>query len=139
MLGVRIGTLEELQFPNGKMWWEWRASDKRTAVMIHCNWAKSVKKARLRRDNLWFLDDADAGCSPGFDPLEFGCDRGCIPVSTCPFHAPCSIKTTCKDLGRDASRRVHGSRGNRTSVWHLMAHVWLRCAHTNGLSGACAC
>ena len=90
--------LDERRFPNGKLWWEWSRGSKADVFLIHCNWVKSNKKGRLRRDNLWFLDEHDQRCQPGFDPFEAGCDRRCVPVKHCAPGVPCAIVHNCAEL-----------------------------------------
>ena len=90
--------LDKRRFPNGKLWWEWSRGSKADVFLIHCNWVKSNKKGRLRRDNLWFLDEHDQNCQPGFDPFEAGCDRRCVPVKHCAPGVPCAIVHNCAEL-----------------------------------------
>ena len=55
----------------------------------HANWLKSTKKQHLVRDNLWWLDDHDERCVPGFDPHAEGCRAHCRAVRKCVLNAPC--------------------------------------------------
>lgn len=97
-LQLRRRGLNESRFPNGKVWWTWSRGSKATAFIVHCNWVKSNKKGRLRRDNLWFLDEHDERCQPGFDPFDAGCDRMCVPVKYCAPRAPCTPIRNCAEL-----------------------------------------
>ena len=90
--------LDERRFPNGKIWWQWSHGSKADAFIVHCNWAKSNKKGRLRRDNLWFLDEHDQRCQAGFDPFEASCDRRCVPVKYCAPGVPCALTHNCAEL-----------------------------------------
>lgn len=110
---VRPHVLNETLFPNGKMWWEWGKSDKKTAFIVHCNWVRQGKKTRLARDNLWFLDDDDEHCARDFHPSRDGCDRRCLPYQHCEVgvHDGCKRITNC-----DALR-----------AWHSMARVAANC------------
>ena len=104
--------LDERRFPNGKIWWTWSHGNKAEAFIVHCNWAKSNKKGRLRRDNLWFLDEHDQRCQAGFDPFEAGCDRRCVPVKYCAPGEPCALTHNCAEL--------HG--------WHPRARQLANCS-----------
>ena len=99
--GMQLIKLDEIRFPNGKVWYElWNnpayATDKRRAFILHCNWVKrsEQKKLRLKRDNLWFLDDRDEQCQPGFDPFVESCQRRCVPVGRCG-----AMGTPCEEWG----------------------------------------
>lgn len=59
-LGFLSKKLNETEFPNGKIWYQyWTWTSKQSAYILHCNWVKFNKKSRFRRDNLWFLDEDD--------------------------------------------------------------------------------
>ena len=90
--------LDERRFPNGKLWWTWSSGSKADAFIVHCNWVKGNKKGRLRRDNLWFLDEHDTHCKAGFDPFEASCDRLCVPVKYCEPARPCAPIHNCAEL-----------------------------------------
>lgn len=111
---VRPHVLNETLFPNGKMWWEWGKSDKQTAFIVHCNWARYSKKARLVRDNLWFLEKGDARCADGFDPRRADCDRRCLPYQSCDAEGrgECKLITSCATL----------------RTWHAMARAAANCS-----------
>ena len=104
--------LDERRFPNGKIWWAWSRGSKADAFIVHCNWAKSNKKGRLRRDNLWFLDEHDQRCQADFDPFEASCDRRCVPVKYCAPGMPCARMHNCAEL--------HG--------WHPRARQLANCS-----------
>jgi len=128
--GMQLVKLDEQEFPTGKVWYDlaldprW-ATDKRRSYIMHCNWVtnSNQKKLRLKRDNLWFLDDADGTCKPGFDPLANDCQRRCTPTKVCPVGKPCS-SFTCRtftqraltDLARSVRSNVQEDR------WHPMAY-----------------
>ena len=99
-------------FPNGKYWWSLERGDKRTALIVHCNWVRNGKKTRLVRDNLWFLEPNDQRCTAGFDPFAGGCDRKCVPVRNCLPSAPCSWYEDCAEL----------------ASWHPMARASANCS-----------
>jgi len=62
--GFASRKLNESEFPNGKIWYNyWHWTSKQTAYVMHCNWIKMNKKSRLRRDNLWFLEEDDSVCA----------------------------------------------------------------------------
>ena len=98
IMQLRWAGLNESRFPNGKLWWSRSYGSKAEAFIVHCNWVKSNKKGRLRRDNLWFLDEHDARCQPGFDPFEDGCDRQCVPVRYCAPGESCTPVRSCAEL-----------------------------------------
>ena len=130
--GMNISALKlpDASFPNGRIWWlGGNMSTKRAAYVVHCNWVKTTKKARLVRDNLWFLADDDASCRAGFDPLEAGCDRRCVPVST-QASARCSLGrrcAPCAGIGGCCDRLA--ARIGRSKSWHPMAYRLANCSH----------
>ena len=137
--GLQMIKLDETRFPNGKVWKEhWNSSrfgtDKHRAFVLHSNWAstRSGKKLRLKRDNLWFLDDDDQKCRPGFDPFAEGCHRRCVSVRECGVGKPCE-EHTCGSLTKDARLEAQRSAmrsgkaiadGDVERCWHPMA--WRR-------------
>ena len=95
--GMQFVRLDEPLFPTGKLWydkWQSSGSNKIRSYILHCNWITQAtqKKLRLRRENLWFLDNRDDRCQPGFDPLIEDCLRRCVPVMNCSVGTgvPCS-------------------------------------------------
>ena len=42
-----------------------------------------------RRVRVWWLDDHDERCVPGFDPHAEGCRAHCRAVRKCVLNAPC--------------------------------------------------
>ena len=115
--------LNETEAPNGKMWWNALVASKAGAHIVHCNWVKLMKKTRLRRDNLWFLDEDDRRCAAGFDPLERGCSHYCVPVTYC---APGKACTYEKDCAKMRKLRLRGLRGQEG--WHPMAFERANCS-----------
>ena len=117
---LRYAILDDVQFPNGKIWWSypWRA-DKRVAYIVHANWNKQQKKSRLARDALWFLTRADSQCDTDVDPMAHGCNKLCHPVAYAAPGGNASFKT-CTDLNRDDDfqARKHGGR------WASSKFVW---------------
>ena len=117
---ITYGVLEDDQFPNGKIWWQYPMwADKRAAFIVHANWNKREKKARLMRDRLWFLKDDDAHCSLDFDPHAGGCSKLCSPVwKAAPGNANHTFKD-CSSLNREDDRRArrHGARWARNGSW----------------------
>ena len=102
------------------------ATDKRRAFIMHCNWVmkSEQKKLRLRRDNLWFLDENDETCRAGFDPLAEGCHRRCVPAKVCAVGQPCQYHS-CRSLTQraltDLARSVRSSAALPEDRWHPMA------------------
>uniref|UniRef100_A0A7S3AKX1 Nucleotide-diphospho-sugar transferase domain-containing protein n=2 Tax=Haptolina ericina TaxID=156174 RepID=A0A7S3AKX1_9EUKA len=104
------------QFPNGKIWWQYRQPvDKRDAYVVHCNWNKGNKKGRFMRDNLWSLDEEDSRCRPSWDPYMRDCHRNCVGVRYCTPGKPCP-RESCKALAH--------------SMWHPMARIEAGCNAT---------
>ena len=68
-LRVKAPKLNETLFPNG-LTWSTGHSTKAVAYIVHMNWVKQSKKARLIGDGLWFLTSDDTRCAAGFDPRE---------------------------------------------------------------------
>lgn len=94
--GMQLVKLQETEFPVGKVWYElWdsptHGTDKARAYVLHINWVKSsdIKKWRLKRDHLWFLDGTDETCAVDFDPLERACQRRCAAHVSCELGRPC--------------------------------------------------
>ncbi|KAL1498844.1 hypothetical protein AB1Y20_013370 [Prymnesium parvum] len=102
-----VEKLNTSEFPNGKIWWQYREpKSKRDTYVVHCNWVKSNKKGRLVRDNLWALDAEDSQCAAEWDPLAEGCVRYCRPFRYCAPAVRC-VPEACATLVRDG--------------WHAMA------------------
>ena len=135
--GMQLIKLDEVRFPNGKVWYDqWNhplyATDKRKAFILHCNWVKrsEQKKLRLKRDNLWFLDDRDEKCQAGFDPFAESCQRRCVPVGRCgAMGTPCEewgcrgfTQRALTDLAISARSNCDGTP--MEDRWHPMA--WRR-------------
>jgi hypothetical protein len=132
------GALEEDLFPNGKIWWQYPMwADKLVAFIVHANWNKSQKKARLMRDHLWFLSDGDSECAVDFDPLVAGCNKLCVPVESAPPGIEPSVLKTCRALNREDDRKVmkHSRQSTTNSstradlrgqFWHPIAYAALK-------------
>ena len=140
-----FGHLHERQFPNGKIWWSypWLA-DKRTALIVHSNWNKQQKKARMLRDRLWFLSKGDGQCAPDFDPLAAGCSKLCAPVAySAPGSNTINLKT-CWHLQREDDYQVRKHVGRlrnqsccgevRGLFWHPLAYETLHCTRNLSLA-----
>jgi hypothetical protein len=146
--GFASRKLNESQFPNGKIWYNyWHITGKRTAYIIHCNWNKMNKKSRLRRDNLWFLEEDESvrrrrglaqrslrlspplglrgqTCRKDFDPAAEQCQRNCIPVKDgCAMGKPCKYRT-CEEH-TDYVKKVNARNARKgvsvPDLWHPMA------------------
>jgi hypothetical protein len=135
-LQLRWAGLNESRFPNGKLWWSRSYGSKAEAFIVHCNWVKSNKKGRLRRDNLWFLDEHDARCQPGFDPFEDGCDRQCVPVRYCAPGESCTPVRSCAELRGWHPRALEAANCSAATAAQLTAGLPLRraAARHRGLS-----
>jgi len=125
---ISFRKLNETEFPNGKIWWQYsQIARKSAAYIIHCNWNKYNKKTRLKRDNLWFLDDDDAFCAaPAVDPMEGGCSHYCVPVRHCEHNKPCLRETSCDRLKGLRFRGPDGQDG-----WHRAAFERAGCPVPN--------
>jgi len=122
--GVHVRRLPDEQFPNGKIWYERRGlTNKSAAFIVHSNWIKTTKKLRLRRDNLWFLDDTDTQCAAGFDPLYAQCNTLCLPATSCITGKPCAYNTNCSALQDRVRRAQNGLHRGRN--WHPMALAYI--------------
>eukprot|EP00322_Chrysochromulina_rotalis_P006743 CAMPEP_0115835272 /NCGR_PEP_ID=MMETSP0287-20121206/4110_1 /TAXON_ID=412157 /ORGANISM="Chrysochromulina rotalis, Strain UIO044" /LENGTH=261 /DNA_ID=CAMNT_0003288727 /DNA_START=333 /DNA_END=1118 /DNA_ORIENTATION=+ len=112
-LTLKAPKLNQTLFPNGAMWQSGLAT-KAIAYVVHMNWAKQSKKARLVSDGFWFLTSDDERCAGTFDPFLGGCDRHCVALeagTACELGRPCTLMD-CAMLRRE----VNGSRG-----WHPVA------------------
>lgn len=133
--GMQMVKLDEVSFPVGKVWYDHWASkqlstDKRTAFILHCNWVVGgpQKKVRLRRDNLWFLDEHDEKCQPDFDPLERDCHRKCHSQfsQSCELGKPCPAPN-CKEFAQrvvmDLAKSIKkfGVSSKIEDRWHPMS------------------
>lgn len=124
-LGFLSKKLNQSEFPNGKIWYQyWTWTSKKSAYILHCNWVKFNKKTRFRRDNLWFLDEDDQICRPGFDPNEEQCPRNCVSViDGCEVGKRCSYRS-CSDHDKHVAA-VHSRNKFRrpadADLWHPMA------------------
>lgn len=105
-----VRVLNQTLYPNGRLWFDFNLYSKRVVNIVHCNWVRHNKKTRLRRDNLWFLDEHDTVCAAGFDPLRGGCDRRCVAVSYCTPGRPCNPYTDCGAMLASRRRRRRAAR-----------------------------
>ena len=128
------GALHDEQFPNGKIWWTytWLAS-KQVAFVVHANWAKNAKRARLARDGLWLLSPDGRTCvDPTIDPAMDGCSKLCVPVGERPG-ATGLVPKTCEGLNREDDRQARRYGANwsllhlRGQLWHPRAYRFLNC------------
>ena len=152
--GMQLVKLDEIGFPTGKVWYDnWDspkfATDKLKAFILHCNWVTSAlqKKQRLKRENLWFLDDNDLTCQARLDPLQERCQRRCLPASWCELGSACKAYS-CHELTRraltDLARSIRRPGTAREDRWHSMA--WERAcgsqttsiASANGTCAGCS-
>lgn len=126
---IAYGNLEDDQFPNGKIWWQYPMwADKRAAYIVHANWNTAMlKKFRLVRDGLWFLNKGDTQCSTGFDPFAGGCSKLCVPVKgTRPGQNDTQLRE-CQSLNREDNRRArkYGSKWSSSGKWvELAGRFW---------------
>ena len=61
--GFASRKLNESQFPNGKIWYNyWHITGKRTAYIIHCNWNKMNKKSTQQRKSSQYYKRSDKQC-----------------------------------------------------------------------------
>jgi hypothetical protein len=127
---LTYGRLEDDQFPNGKIWWHYPMwADKQAALIVHTNWNRNMKKARLMRDGLWFLDRTGRQCAANFDPFRWGCNKQCEPVRKAdPEQEP--VFWSCESLNRqDDHRAKRFTAKNVTNVvgrfWHPAAYAIL--------------
>ena len=114
------------------MWFQYpERTGKAVAYIVHANWMKWTKKAKLLRDNLWFLTADDGQCAAGFDPMREGCDRLCRPVldEHCELGRRCDFRnaTHCERLRRDVEKERASKRtatfgyGYGPTAWRPMA------------------
>ena len=140
------GALEDDIFPNGKIWWQYPMwADKRVAFIVHANWNKMQKKARLMKDGLWFLDDKDTHCRADFDPFAAGCSKLCVPVQKATLGGTTRVfLKTCRLLNLEDDKRAskHGrmwesSKGVwedlRGQFWHPTAYQSLGCTRNTSV------
>ena len=138
--GMQLVKLDEVGFPTGKVWFDgWNSpkfeTDKLRAFILHCNWvtAASSKKQRLKRENLWFLDDNDSMCQANMDPFHDKCQRRCLPVNWCKVGGQCEMYD-CRAFTRraltDLARSIRYSVGGTEDRWHPMA--WQRACGSPG-------
>ena len=121
-LRVKAPKLNETLFPNG-LTWSTGHSTKAVAYIVHMNWVKQSKKARLIGDGLWFLTSDDTRCAAGFDPREGGCDRRCVGLqkgTACELGRPC-VHETCAEMV---------ASGRRGHAYHRVAFQRAGCATT---------
>lgn len=98
-LKVKAPKLNQTLFPNGLIWSS-KLSTKAVAYIVHMNWNKQSKKAKLVEDGLWFLTANDTRCAADFDPREGGCDRRCVALrsgTVCNLGQPC-VHQDCSEL-----------------------------------------
>ena len=130
-------TLNQTEFPNGKIWYNyWGWTSKRSAYILHCNWNTQNKKSRLMRDGLWFLDEEDRRCEAGFDAEAEGCQRNCVSVENgCKVGKQCRYRN-CSQHTRYAATVEQKSRNSITrrnvsdvwlDRWHPMSYVRAGC------------
>ena len=104
-LRVMAPKLNQTLFPTGLVW-SHSLSSKAVAFIVHMNWARHSKKAKLVYDGLWFLNSDDTRCDASSDPHEGGCDRACVPLrpgTMCELGRPC-VYADCAELDASARR-----------------------------------
>ena len=137
--GMQLIKLLDANFPTGKVWYEMpKMTDKDRAYILHCNWVTQIahKKLRLKRDNLWFLDDNDETCRAEFDPFAEACHRRCVPIRSCALGEPCK-ESSCHEFTQraltDLARSVRRPGEPVEDRWHPMAFR-RACAGSNSSS-----
>ena len=139
--GMSMVRLNDALFPTGKHWfdyWQTSGASKQRSFILHNNWITqaSQKKLRLRRENLWFLDEQDERCQANLDPLEEHCHRRCVPVGNCTVGSDC-LYWGCRAFTQRALTDLARSLRSGTNAedrWHSMA--WKQACPSASPSGA---